>query len=45
GYACCEEDVLSYASFPQQAKDFLGRREDPFYDIPVQYVTVDIAMD
>ncbi|AUW96826.1 oxaloacetate decarboxylase subunit alpha [Streptococcus pluranimalium] len=41
-YAKSEEDVLSYASFPQQARDFLGRREDPFYDIPVQNVTVSI---
>lgn len=44
-YAKSEEDVLSYALFPQQAKDFLGRREDPFYDVPVQHVnvTIDIA--
>ncbi|WP_438467050.1 oxaloacetate decarboxylase subunit alpha [Streptococcus pluranimalium] len=41
-YAKSEEDVLSYASFPQQARDFLGRREDPFYDVPVQNVTVSI---
>ena len=39
-YARSEEDVLSYALFPQQAKDFLGRREDPFYDIPEQKVHV-----
>ncbi|HGA4244855.1 TPA: oxaloacetate decarboxylase subunit alpha [Streptococcus pyogenes] len=41
-YAHSEEDVLSYASFPQQARDFLGRREDPFYDVPVQEVTVQL---
>ena len=41
-YARSEEDVLSYALFPQQAKDFLGRREDRFYDVPIQHVTVTI---
>lgn len=41
-YARSEEDVLSYASFPQQARDFLGRREDSFYDVPVQEVTVQL---
>ncbi|EOT40359.1 oxaloacetate decarboxylase subunit alpha [Enterococcus columbae] len=41
-YAKSEEDLLSYALFPQQAKDFLGRREDRFYDVPVQNVTVTI---
>ncbi|MFW6838226.1 oxaloacetate decarboxylase subunit alpha [Streptococcus pyogenes] len=41
-YARSEEDVLSYASFPQQARDFLGRREDLFYDVPVQEVTVQL---
>lgn len=41
-YARSEEDVLSYASFPQQARDFLGRREDPFYDVSVQEVTVQL---
>lgn len=44
-YAKSEEDVLSYASFPNQAKDFLGRREDPFYDVPVQEVQVTIDID
>ncbi len=39
-YAQSEEDVLSYALFPEQARDFLGRREDPFYDVPVQEVKV-----
>lgn len=41
-YARSEEDVLSYALFPDQARDFLGRREDPFYDVPVQEVTVTV---
>lgn len=41
-YARSTEDVLSYAVFPQQAKDFLGRREDPFYDVPVQNVSVSL---
>ncbi|MEB8417282.1 oxaloacetate decarboxylase subunit alpha [Enterococcus casseliflavus] len=44
-YAKSEEDVLIYALFPQQAQDFLGRREDPFYDVPVQTVSVRIAVD
>lgn len=44
-YARSEEDVLMYALFPQQAQDFLGRREDPFYDVPVQTVSVMIAVD
>ena len=43
-YAHSEEDVLSYALFPEQARDFLGRREDPFYDVPVQEVNVSIAV-
>ena len=43
-YARSEEDVLSYALFPEQARDFLGRREDPFYDVPVQEVNVSIAV-
>ena len=41
-YARSEEDVLSYALFPEQARAFLGRREDPFYDVPVQEVSVSI---
>lgn len=41
-YAKSEEDVLSYALFPEQAKDFLGRREDPFYDVVEQTVSVTI---
>ena len=39
-YAKTPEDVLLYAAFPQQAMDFLGRREDRFYDVPLQTVTV-----
>ena len=31
-----------YALFPKQAKDFLGRREDRFYDVPIQSVEVTI---
>ncbi|MDH6400756.1 oxaloacetate decarboxylase alpha subunit [Enterococcus sp. PF1-24] len=41
-YAKSMEDVLMYAVFPQQAKDFLGRREDRFYDVPLQTVNVKI---
>ncbi|KPG73888.1 oxaloacetate decarboxylase subunit alpha [Enterococcus sp. RIT-PI-f] len=44
-YAKSSEDILMYALFPQQAKDFLGRREDPFYDVPVQEVKVTIDID
>ena len=43
-YAHSEEDVLSYASFPVQARDFLGRREDPFYDVPEQTISVKIDL-
>lgn len=42
-YAKTEEDVLSYALFPQQAKDFLGRKADKFYDVPVQNITVTLT--
>lgn len=41
-YVKTEEDVLMCALFPKQAKDFLGRREDPFYDVPLQTVEVKI---
>ncbi|MGX7263968.1 oxaloacetate decarboxylase subunit alpha [Enterococcus crotali] len=41
-YAKSTEDVLMYALFPQQGKDFLGRREDRFYDVPMQEVKVTI---
>ena len=43
-YAHSDEDVLSYASFPAQARDFLGRREDPFYDVPEQTIAVTINL-
>ncbi|WP_416353748.1 oxaloacetate decarboxylase subunit alpha [Agrilactobacillus fermenti] len=39
-FADSEEDVLSFGLFPQSAKPFLMKRKDPFYDIPVQEVTV-----
>ncbi|MBS7575934.1 MULTISPECIES: oxaloacetate decarboxylase subunit alpha [unclassified Enterococcus] len=39
-YAKNIEDVLDYALFPQIARDFLGRREDRFYDIPIQEIEV-----
>lgn len=34
------EDVLMYALFPQLALPFLKKRKDPFYDVPIQNVTV-----
>lgn len=34
------EDVLMYALFPQLAETYLKKRKDPFYDIPIQTVTV-----
>lgn len=37
-----QEDVLSYASFPQVALPFLKKRNDPWYDVPVQNVTVEM---
>jgi oxaloacetate decarboxylase alpha subunit len=43
-YAKSIEDVLMYALFPQQGKDFLGRREDRFYDVPIQEVNVSLAI-
>ncbi|MGX6978231.1 oxaloacetate decarboxylase subunit alpha [Vagococcus elongatus] len=43
-YAHTTEDVLLYALFPKQGKDFLGRREDRFYDVPVQTVNVEISI-
>lgn len=39
-YAHNIEDVLMYALFPEQARDFLGRREDRFYDVPVQKIDI-----
>jgi oxaloacetate decarboxylase alpha subunit len=44
-YAHSEEDILSYAMFPQQAKDYLGRREDPFYDVPEQDIVVHLELN
>lgn len=44
-YAKSEEDVLMYALFPKQAKDFLGRREDRFYDVPLQKISVKLALE
>lgn len=41
-YAKTEEDVLLYAMFPKQGRDFLGRREDRFYEVPLQKVKVTI---
>ena len=35
-----EEDALSLALFPNQALPFLRKRNDPFYDVPVQSVTI-----
>lgn len=43
-YAKSIEDVLLYALFPQQGKDFLGRREDRFYEVPIQKVNVKLAI-
>lgn len=34
------EDVLMYALFPTLALPFLKKRKDPFYDIPIQEVTI-----
>lgn len=39
-YAKNIEEVLDYALFSQVARDFLGRREDRFYDTPIQEVEV-----
>jgi len=39
------EDVLIYGLFPDQGRDFLGRREDRFYDVPVQNVKLSFAAD
>lgn len=44
-YAKSEEDILSYALFPEQARDFLGRRENPFYDVPLQKVSVTLDIN
>lgn len=44
-YAKSKEDVLMYALFPKQTEDFLGRREDRFYDVPVQMIKVSIDIN
>lgn len=41
-FAHSEEDILSYALYPEQAYNFLGRRGDPFFDVPIQTVNVHI---
>lgn len=43
-YAKSLDDVLIYGLFPKPGMDFLGRREDPFYDVPVQKIDVSIDM-
>lgn len=35
-----DEDVLIYALFPTQGLPYLQKREDPFFDVPVQTVEV-----
>lgn len=40
GFAETEEDVLSYAIFPQIAEKFLKKRKDPWYDVPIQEIEV-----
>lgn len=37
-YAHSMEDILIYGLFPDQGRDFLGRREDPYYDVPLQKI-------
>ncbi|CAM3066722.1 oxaloacetate decarboxylase subunit alpha [Lactiplantibacillus plajomi] len=44
-YAHSMEDVLIYGLFPDQGLDFLGRREDRFYDVPVQNIDLSFAAD
>ncbi|CAM4295699.1 oxaloacetate decarboxylase subunit alpha [Erysipelothrix aquatica] len=39
-FATTTEDVLSYALFPQIATPFLKKKQDPFYDVPEQIVTI-----
>ena len=36
------EDVLLYALFPTLALPYLQKRKDPFYDVPVQNVTISL---
>ncbi|KRO29524.1 oxaloacetate decarboxylase subunit alpha [Lactiplantibacillus fabifermentans] len=42
-YAHSMEDILIYGLFPDQGRDFLGRREDKFYDVPVQNIQLSFA--
>ena len=35
-----DEDVLSYALFPNLAVPFLKKRLDPFADVPEQYIEI-----
>ena len=39
-YADTTEDVLTYALFPNLAEPFLRKKKDPFYDVPIQNVTI-----
>lgn len=41
-YAESEEDVLSFAIFPQTAEHFLKKRKDPWYDVPIVDIEVEI---
>lgn len=36
------EDVLMYALFPQLAEPYLKKRKDPYYDVPVQRVKINM---
>lgn len=40
--ALSTEDVLMYALFPQLADPFLNKRKDPYYDVPVQRVKINM---
>ena len=42
-YARTDEDVLMFCIISSTSEeDYLGRREDPFYDVKIQYVDVTI---
>lgn len=41
-FAESEEDVLSYGLFPEVAKKYLMKKKDPWYDVPVQEVEVEL---
>lgn len=36
-----DEDFLSFGLFPQSAEHYLKKRKDPFYDVPIQNITVE----